>query len=52
MTLAVSVWFVVGEAGVIVTVSTTGGVLAGGETVQVNVSVAVRLPSLTVTVTE
>ena len=41
---------VTGEAGVIVTVSTTGGVLAGGETVQVNVSVAVRVPSLTVIV--
>ena len=41
----------IGVAGAIVTVSTTGGVLAGGETVQVNVSVAVRVPSLTVTVT-
>ena len=34
-----------------VTVSTTGGELAGGETDQVRVSVAVRVPSLTVTTT-
>ena len=35
----------------IVTESTTGGTLAGGETVQVNASVSVRLPSVTVIVT-
>ena len=35
----------------IVTESTTGGVLAGGETDQVSVSVAVEVPSLTVTTT-
>ena len=51
VTVAVSSWFVVGDAGVTVTVSTTGGELAGGETDQVRVSVAVRVPSLTVTTT-
>ena len=51
VTVAVSSWSVAGDVGVIVTVSTTGGVLAGGETDQVNVSVAVRVPSLTVTST-
>ena len=51
VTVAVSVWPVVGAVGAIVTESTTGAVLAGGVTVQVNVSVSLPLASETVTVT-
>ena len=50
MTAAVSVWPVVGDVGVIATVSTTGAVLAA-VTVHSNVSVAVSVPSLAVIVT-
>ena len=42
---------VTGVVGVIVTESTTGATLAGGETVHESVSVALRVPSLTVTTT-